>query len=311
MRVTKYLLVSSLLTCGAVRAEEAEVQEIVEIPGVAQALIKPQGAEALLNRCDRDGSGEIDADKIKGFILALNEPLFEKYDDDCDGFIDDTEKMDYYADARKKADEAFAKAVTSVEERAHGRINENLGKPLSREAALNVMPNPGLKSAGIKGSFSDIRKPTTDGSNYSFELTVEQAPWRSFRNEVVPVTLGLDWSLGAKRESETTSTSRTREEEVTFTPFSVKTSDPDERLTLKFSLGAAYVWSQETVLATAVTTREALPTFAYASELSYALGPKKCWSVGLKYEYKSRQMFSGKVATTLKPMLGVKFVCDN
>lgn len=300
-----------VLTCGVASAEEAKVQQIVEIPSISQALVKPQESQNLLDRCDKDNSGDIDPDKIKGYILAINEPLFEKYDGNCDGQIDATEKADYYADARKKADEAFDKAVVSVEERAQKRIAQRMNKPLSREEALNVMPNPGLKSAGIKASFSDIRKPTTNGSNYSFEFTAEQRPWRSYRNTVLPVSIGLDWTLGAKRETETTSTSRTREEEVSFTPFSMKTTDPKERLSLKFSLGAAYVWSEEAVFATGVATREAQPTFAYATELSYALDKDKCWSIGIKYEYKSRHAFSDKVATTLKPMLGFKFVCDD
>lgn len=294
-----------LLMAGAALAAPADSHA-----AVAQALIEQKGADDLAARCDQlDPQDEIDPDKITGFILALNEPLFEKYDLNCNGEFDADELAKYHDDAKGKAEKALRKAEASVKERTQDRVAQYAGKPLSEVDAFRIVPDPGLKSAAVKASFSDMRKPSSDGTNVSFELTAEQQPWRNFRG-VLPISIGLDWSLGAKRDSETSSTSKTREEEVTLTPFSIKTTDPDERLTLKLSLGAAYVWSQETILATGVTTREALPTFAYATELSYALGPKKCWSVGLKYEYKSRHAFSDKVATTMKPMLGFKFVCE-
>lgn len=296
--------------CGCLLAIIAAVLPGRSIAAVAQALVEQKEAEDLASRCDTAApAGEIDPDKIAGFILALNEPLFEKYDLDCSGEFDDSELEAYHADARIKAEKALRKAEASVRDRTEQRIATYRDRTVTHQDAFRIVPDPGLKSAAVKASFSDINKPAIEGSNYSFELAAEQQPWRTFRG-ALPVSIGLDWSLTGKRDAETSSTSRTKEEEITFTPFSIKTTDPNERLSLKLSVGAAYVWSEETILDTGVTTRESQPTFAYATELSYALGAKKCWSVGVKYEYKSRQAFSGKVSTTVKPMLGFKFICE-
>jgi hypothetical protein len=275
---------------------------------IAKALVDPQHAESLAARCDKlEPKQEIDPDKVAGFVRALNEPLFEKYDLDCNGKIEGAELERYHAEARAKAQKALDQAIESVEERTADTIS-SIQSPLSYEAAYRIPPDAEIKSAGMKVSFTDLRKPTTDSETYSFELSAEQKPWRVFRGPL-PITVGLDWSLGADRQIETDSTSRTQEDEVTFTPFSFKTTDPDERFTFKFSLGAAYVWSEETVRASGERTREESPTFAYATELSYALDQKKCWSIGLKYEYKTRHAFSDTVSASLKPELGFKFVC--
>ena len=276
---------------------------------VAQALVEVEKAKELAGRCDTLAPfGEIDLDKIEGFIRALNEPVFEKFDADCDGKILGDEKEAYFAAAKAKAEKEFMKTEESVVRRTAKRIERYRNTRLNFDDAYRIPPDPELKSAGVKVSFADVRKPSSNSSNYSFEIAAEQKPWRSYRG-ALPVSLGLDWSLGASRDAEESSTSRTKEDEIIFTPFSVKTTDPDERFSFKLSVGAAYVWSEETILATGGTTREKAPTFAYATEVSYAFDPKKCWSIGLKYEYKSRHAFSDKVSATVKPMLGFKFVC--
>jgi hypothetical protein len=114
-----------------------------------------------------------------------------------------------------------------------------------------------------------------------------------------------------KRDELQTAALSTKTDELSFTPFSFKTTGEDERFEFKFSAGRGLVRSEKLDLLTGRTEKERNSTYAYKLDATYNMGAAKCWSVGLSYEIKTDELFSSTVSSTFGPTFGYNLLCSD
>lgn len=265
--------------------------------------------ESIIARCqDTNDKTRIDPQKIEGFIKALNDSNFEKYDCDCDGRISESERATHDAEVVAEAGTKLDESIKSVDKRTKDSIAAARVRGIEINRAHSVLPDPAVKTFGFNTSYLFKETPKLDSKALSIELSREQKPWKSFSG-TVPISIGLHWKLTAKQESSTTADNQVRTRTMTLTPFAFKSTDPDERYTFKLGIGAGHIWTRETIRATGVQTEAKEFTYTYTADLSYVIDPAKCWTIGLSYELNTRKPFSSEVSKTFGPKVGYSLLC--
>jgi len=300
-----------------------EINRAQGVPLNATAATNPQLSNALFVKCAGRGGDttKLEPDEQPGYVYGLSSEIFEKYDRNCNGALDEkpekpdepSEKEKYFADQIDEYKKTLKQDLRELEYQLKDKTQRSVAASndrgtLNEDGAVRIAPAVLTDSVALSISGGASSPPGIEKKSGKIEMKVATIPIKSFRT-AYPTTLAVDWTISAGREAARTATERTRTDDITITPLSYTLMSPDKNWAFKLGIGGSYVWTDTRTNATGATQKEDELTIAYVTSLEYKLGGSRCFKIKLDYELKQRHFFSEKVSSKVQPGVTYDFMC--
>lgn len=291
------------------------INEALGLPRNATAATNAKLAKSLFDNCalQRGDRTKLEPEEQKGFVYGISSEIFEKFDANCDGILNDVERARYFAAQhaalQDKLDENLAELEYQLEKKTQRSVAASLDRGvLEKKGADKIAPAVLTDTVSLSIAGGASSPPGAHKKSGKIEMKMATTPIKSFRT-AYPTSLALDWTMSAGREQTRTATEKTRTDDVTFTPLSYKLMSPEKNWAVKFGIGGAYVWTDTRTLSTRELKEKDELTIAYVASIEYKVRKSPCFRITLDYEIKQRHFFSEKVSSKFAPGVTLDFMC--
>jgi len=252
-----------------------------------------------------------DEESVRKFLILINNDYLARYDENCNLDFDPEEQAKYLRDQEKAGQLKFETAVAKTDERTKYsqqqlvRRIERKGEAIPHRLATNVLPDSDPKAAELSLSWTLEETAVQESEFLKLGYKFHEKPWRA------PTTnsrLSLGLEVEASRKKVETSTNETLTRSVDFFPINYKFF-PIEDLTFSLSAGATYLFTDETVLSSAVTTKNKDVAFVYKAGVSYQTA-LPCLSLGVDYKIRTGKFTENKLSDEWSPKITFNFLKD-